>query len=162
MSSLDGWPVLSHKCRIDVVVQVLVLLQPRIEAWLGRIGAHADALALPLDACGGGEHGVVQWDPAKKLTITLRYPDEDVAVWLGRLLPDVSLSGPSVALFGRHCSGDILGFAGFISNTMRMASCSFTAHETSMVCCACGRWGNWQRQGATAPRGSQRASFSTL
>ena len=72
-------------------VQVLVLLQPRIEAWLGRIGAHADALALLSDVSGGGEHSIVQWDPAKKLTVTLRYPDEDKAVWLGRLLPDVSL-----------------------------------------------------------------------
>ena len=67
-----------------------MLLQPRIEAWLGRIGAHADSLALPSDAPNGGsEHGVTQWGPAKMLTIAMRYPDPDVSVWLGRLLPDV-------------------------------------------------------------------------
>ena len=72
-------------------LQALVLLQPRIEAWLGRIGAHADALALPADAVSGSEHGVTQWDPATMLTIAMRYPDNDIAVWLGRLLPDVRL-----------------------------------------------------------------------
>jgi hypothetical protein len=100
-------------------VQVLVLLQPRIEAWLGRIGAHADALALPLDACGGGEHVVEQWDPAKKLTITLRYPDEDVAVWLGRLLPDVSLQGPLPYTVGATC----FTLAVSISFTTRIVAC---------------------------------------
>ena len=69
-------------------VQALVVLQPRIEAWLGRIGAHADALALTTDD-GSGEHGVTQWDPAKMLTIAMRYPEADIAIWLGRLLPDV-------------------------------------------------------------------------
>ena len=70
--------------------QALVLLQPRMEAWLGRIGAYADALALPTDAASSSsEDGMSQWDPAKMLTIAMRYSDPDIAVWLGRLLPDV-------------------------------------------------------------------------
>ena len=74
-------------------MQGLKSLQPRIQAWLGRCGDTADALAVePLEqqaACGG----TARWDTDNKLGLTVPFPeDQSLVVWLDKTLPKVTLS----------------------------------------------------------------------
>jgi hypothetical protein len=71
--------------------QGLQALQPRIVAWLGRIGGATDLLADAGDAspsAGGG----TRWDPADRLGLDVAF-EADAAplrVYLDELLPQVT------------------------------------------------------------------------
>ena len=74
-----------------------MVLQPRIEAWLGRIGALADALALPGVSVEGGtveggassKQGMLRWDLENRMGLRMPFLEADFDVWLDSMLPEV-------------------------------------------------------------------------
>lgn len=78
-------------------MQGLRALQPRIQAWLGRMGGAAEVLVSPP---AGVQQAVPQaapdivarWDPEDKLGISVPFPgDQEATLWLDCVLPRVSI-----------------------------------------------------------------------
>ena len=78
-------------------VQGLRALQPRIQAWLGRMGGAAEVLAAPpavaQQATGqAAPDTVARWDSEDKLGISVPFPgDQEATLWLDSVLPRVSI-----------------------------------------------------------------------
>lgn len=86
--------------------QGLRSLQPRIQAWLGRAAAAADALmvqAVTSQAAPGANREVAQWDPDNKLALTVPFPeDTSLVVWLDKTLPQVLHPQPPMCRWTRE------------------------------------------------------------
>ncbi len=94
-TSGGNWP-LSHgflHLRRLWLWQGLRSLQPRIQAWLGRAAAAADALvvhAVTSQAAPDAHRELARWDPDNKLGLTMPFPgDTSLVVWLDKALPQV-------------------------------------------------------------------------
>ena len=81
-------------------IQGLKVLQPRIQAWLGRAAGSADALVTRpltsggqvLDAAMPDRTTMARWDPDNKLSLAVPFPEEQtLTVWLDKTLPQVLL-----------------------------------------------------------------------
>lgn len=79
--------------RRSLLWQGLRSLQPRIQAWLGRAAAAADALVVHAITSQDAPHAnreVARWDPDNKLGLTVPFPgDTSLVVWLDKTLPQV-------------------------------------------------------------------------
>lgn len=82
-----------------LLLQGLQVLQPRIQAWLGRAAGAADALVMrPLSSGGQADdisqpkqQTMLRWDPDNKLGLAVPFPEEQtLTVWLDKTLPQVS------------------------------------------------------------------------
>ena len=77
-------------------LQGLRALQPRIQAWLGRMGGAAEVLASPSAVvqqamAQGAPDIVARWDSEDKLGISVPFPgDQEATLWLDSMLPRVS------------------------------------------------------------------------
>lgn len=83
---------------INVYLQGLKVLQPRIQAWLGRAAGAADALVTrpvsfglqTADAAQPEQQTMARWDADNKLGLAVPFPEEQtLTVWLDKTLPQV-------------------------------------------------------------------------
>ena len=81
-----------------MLIQGLKVLQPRIQAWLGRAAGSADALVMrPLTSGGQAPDAempdpstMARWDPDNKLSLAVPFPEDQIlTVWLDKTLPQV-------------------------------------------------------------------------
>ena len=76
-------------------LQGLAALQPKIQAWLGRLGSWADPLALgPVAADLQGQAISKRWDAEDMIGLKVSFPGmerADPVLWLDNLLPMVWL-----------------------------------------------------------------------
>lgn len=74
-------------------LQGLAALQPKMQAWLGRLGSWADALALgPVAADLQGQAISKRWDAKDMIGLKVSFPGmerADPVLWLDNLLPMV-------------------------------------------------------------------------
>ena len=85
-------------------LQGLAALQPKMQAWLGRLGSWADALALgPVAADLQGQAVSKRWDAKDMIGLKVSFPGmqrADPVLWLDNLLP-------MVRLCCRHVTGNV-------------------------------------------------------
>lgn len=88
------------------------MLQPRIQAWLGRAAGSADALVMRpltsggqvLDAAMPDRSTMARWDPDNKLSLAVPFPEEQtLTVWLDKTLPQVTAADRQI--YGHFCMG---------------------------------------------------------
>ena len=77
-------------------LQGLAALQPKMQAWLGRLGSRADALALgPVASEQNGRAISKRWDAKDMIGLKVSFPGMERAnpmLWLDSLLPLVGNS----------------------------------------------------------------------
>ena len=89
-SNCAGWCPFAHVLAatdnyIWSCKQGLEALQPRLQAWLGRMGSAADALLAAAQPAGAGS-----WDLENKVGLAVAFgqaPDKAPVVWLDLLFP---------------------------------------------------------------------------
>ena len=85
----------SRKTQTDSLLQGLAALQLKMQAWLGRLGSWADALALG-SGCADlhGKAISKRWDVKDMIGLKVSFPGmqrADPVLWLDNLLPMVGL-----------------------------------------------------------------------
>ena len=74
--------------------QGLAAVQPKMQAWLGRLGSWADALALGPVAAEREQDISKRWDAKDMIGLKVSFPgmeNSNPVIWLDSLLPLVSL-----------------------------------------------------------------------
>ena len=77
-----------------VAAQGLAAVQPKMQAWLGRLGSWADALALGPVAAEQEQDISKRWDAKDMIGLKVSFPgmeNSNPVLWLDSLLPQVSL-----------------------------------------------------------------------
>lgn len=87
-------------------MQGLSALQPKIQAWLGRLGAAADALVVAPSSPDHTDRATSRrWDAHDKIGIKVPLPGlEEPVVWLDTILPLVRSMQNQMAFYRGHSS----------------------------------------------------------